>query len=353
MTGATTVTATFTLQTNVLTVVRAGTGAGSVTSDPTGIACGTDCVANENYGTTVTLTAMAGANSTFAGWSGGGCTGTGTCVVTVTAATTVTATFTLVPEMLTVVVRGTGTGSVSGGAIACPGTCTETAGYGTMVTLTATPSTAAATASKFAGWSGGGCTGTGTCTVTLTAATTVTAGFTLSPNIMFVTNTASTGDLAGPDGADKTCGTLARAAGFVGTYVAYLSSTSVAGVVTTAASRVGSATGWVRPDGTPIMNTVDQLVAGTLFNAPSETDKLDDISTYTSPLVWTGTNKDGSYEGQCTSPASGLPWAGTGGRTYGGNATATTVAAIALSVQPCAALLHLYCMGTDRKAIAQ
>jgi hypothetical protein len=43
----------------------------------------------------VTLTAQAGLLSAFAGWSGGGCSGTGTCVVTLNASTAVTATFRL------------------------------------------------------------------------------------------------------------------------------------------------------------------------------------------------------------------------------------------------------------------
>ena len=76
-----------------LAVVRGGTGAGTVTSSPTGISCGTDCWHTCATGTAVTLTAAAASGSTFAGWSGGGCSGTGTCRVTVSAATTVTATF--------------------------------------------------------------------------------------------------------------------------------------------------------------------------------------------------------------------------------------------------------------------
>jgi hypothetical protein len=43
----------------------------------------------------VKLTAKADANSTFTGWSGGGCTGTKACTVTVDAAVTVTASFAL------------------------------------------------------------------------------------------------------------------------------------------------------------------------------------------------------------------------------------------------------------------
>jgi len=76
-----------------LTVVRAGTGSGTVASTPAGISCGTDCSEPYPNGTAVTLTATPAAGSTFGGWSGGGCTGTGSCTVTMTAARTVTATF--------------------------------------------------------------------------------------------------------------------------------------------------------------------------------------------------------------------------------------------------------------------
>ena len=95
MTAAKAVTATFnTATTNfALTVAKAGTGAGTVTSSPAGISCGASCSASFASGTVVTLTAAAGTGSTFAGWSGA-CTGTGSCSVTMSAAQTVTATFT-------------------------------------------------------------------------------------------------------------------------------------------------------------------------------------------------------------------------------------------------------------------
>ena len=64
-----------------------------------------------NHGATVTLTAAAGTNSNFVGWSGGGCTGTIPCTVTLTAATTVTATFNLNPVLLTVAKAGSGIGT--------------------------------------------------------------------------------------------------------------------------------------------------------------------------------------------------------------------------------------------------
>jgi Divergent InlB B-repeat domain len=159
-----------------LAVVMMGTGSGVVISAPSGILCGTTCSGTFASGTAVTLTATPATGSTFAGWSGGGCTGTGTCTVTVTSTTTVTATFNMSPGVsLTVSKAGTGSGTVSStpAGITCGTTCSGTFASGTAVTLTATP----ATGSTFTGWNGA-CTGTGSCSVTLTSAATVTATFT-------------------------------------------------------------------------------------------------------------------------------------------------------------------------------
>ena len=60
-----------------LTVLRAGSGSGTVTSSPRGIDCHSACSASFGEGTVVTLTATPAAGSTFTGWSGAGCSGTG------------------------------------------------------------------------------------------------------------------------------------------------------------------------------------------------------------------------------------------------------------------------------------
>ncbi len=78
--------------TYTLTVSKAGTGNGTVTSSPAGISCGSDCSESYTSGTSVTLTASAASGSTFTGWSGV-CSGTSTCTVSMSAAKTVTATF--------------------------------------------------------------------------------------------------------------------------------------------------------------------------------------------------------------------------------------------------------------------
>ncbi len=74
-----------------LSVSTAGTGSGSVTCD------GGACASTYAFGTKVTLVAAPGAGSSFGGWSGGGCAGTGPCIVTMEANTGVTATFNLIP----------------------------------------------------------------------------------------------------------------------------------------------------------------------------------------------------------------------------------------------------------------
>jgi hypothetical protein len=89
----------------VLTVAKAGNGSGTVTGVVTGSAsqiinCGSDCTESFGSATSVTLSATPAAGSTFAGWSGGGCLGTGACVVNVAANTTITATFNAVSTVL-------------------------------------------------------------------------------------------------------------------------------------------------------------------------------------------------------------------------------------------------------------
>ena len=76
-----------------LTTIKAGAGTGSISSDPSGVACTATCSTVFDDDTTVTLTATPTANSTFAGWSGA-CTGTSTCTVSMIEARTTTATFT-------------------------------------------------------------------------------------------------------------------------------------------------------------------------------------------------------------------------------------------------------------------
>lgn len=160
-----------------LTVNKAGTGSGRVTSAPAGIDCGSDCTGNFPGGTGVTLTATAGKNSVFTRWSGA-CTGTQGCVVTLDEAKAVTAMFTKTYPLI-VAKTGAGSGTVVGQGIDCGDYCTKNFAGGTLVTLTAKP----AEGSTFLGWSGSSeaCSGSGACTVKMNSAKNITATFGPAP----------------------------------------------------------------------------------------------------------------------------------------------------------------------------
>jgi YD repeat-containing protein len=81
------------LQRSTLQAQKDGTGTGTITSNPAGIDCGSDCTQVYDKGTDVTMTATPDSSSIFDGWSGGGCTGIATCMVTMDADKTVTASF--------------------------------------------------------------------------------------------------------------------------------------------------------------------------------------------------------------------------------------------------------------------
>jgi len=148
-------------------------GAGTVTSSPSGISCGSDCSESYSSGTSVTLTATPDAGWTFDGWSGSGCTGTGTCTVSMTRARSVSASFSIPPAQFQVSVIRSGAGTVtsSPSGISCGSDCSQSYSSGTSVTLTASPASGWA----FDGWNGGACAGQGDCTVM--SSTTVAAMF--------------------------------------------------------------------------------------------------------------------------------------------------------------------------------
>jgi List-Bact-rpt repeat protein len=91
---------TLTVQTNgsqsALTVAKAGSGSGAVTSDVGAIDCGATCSDTYATGTPITLTATPDAGNQFMGWLGP-CTGTGPCQFTINGTTTAVATFAPAP----------------------------------------------------------------------------------------------------------------------------------------------------------------------------------------------------------------------------------------------------------------
>lgn len=83
---------------NLVTVVKDGAGAGTVTSSDALISCGTDCAERYSAENTVTLSASPSEGSYLRAWSGGACAADSTtCSFAPATNTTVTASFGLVP----------------------------------------------------------------------------------------------------------------------------------------------------------------------------------------------------------------------------------------------------------------
>ena len=160
-----------------LTVSKAGTGDGQVSSSPAGISCGTSCQASFDDGTSVTLTATPDASSVFTGWTGCTANGPNTCTLALNADQTVTATFASSTPTLTITKQGLGSGIVSSSpaGISCGNSCQATFPIGSNVTLTATPDPG----SVFTGFSGD-CVATQSCQIAMNQNHSITATF--APN---------------------------------------------------------------------------------------------------------------------------------------------------------------------------
>jgi uncharacterized repeat protein (TIGR01451 family) len=153
------VTATFALDMHTVTVNSTGDGLGNVTIEP--------ATGPYKYGSVVTLTATAGAHSTFGGWSGAASGSSNPLTLTIDGDKHVTAAFIL--NSYTLDVQHSGQGSVQ---VEPAGTSIK---YGAVVTLTATPDTGWA----FTGWSGAAIGNANPLTLTVNGNTSVTATYTI------------------------------------------------------------------------------------------------------------------------------------------------------------------------------
>jgi hypothetical protein len=331
----------------LLTVAKAGAGSGTVTDAAGSIDCGTTCSAQYARTTSdpvVVLTATPDATSTFAGWTGASCTGTGTCTVTLSAATTVTAQFNVMQKTLTVDLRALG-GTLAGtitsnpAGISCSATgglCTTTASFNVGSTVKLTVGGAASTALR--AWLPTSCTGS-TCSVVMNSSQTVIYTATAN-NIVFATSSTYTGDLGGLAGATTDCANAASIAGLPGTYVPWLATSTV-----NATAALGSARGWIRMDGLPFADTVGTVGAATgLVNGqvyyPVGFNELGNVQP---GFAWTGATWTGAVDNgySCSDWTSGAT-DGSAGDTSRGSDGWTNAQAVY-----CGNLYSLYCFGTN------
>jgi hypothetical protein len=194
------------------------------------------------------------------------------------------------PVALTVNVRafGAASGSVMSNpaGISCAAPCSQT------LTLPAGSTVTLAAEGGSHIWWGPGCSGP-LCTVKLDVARSLTVTFS-DNNYVFVTANSYPGNLGGLAGGDSMCQQSAAASGLPGTYVAWLATST-----TNALGRLGTARGWIRPDGLPFADTVGASGGTTgirhaeIFYPP----EVDQFGHRREANAWTAAQEDGSFFG--------------------------------------------------------
>jgi hypothetical protein len=187
-----------------VTVSVSGPGHVRGSGDGGSIDCPGNCSALIKQQTYITLTESPDDGVQFTSW-GESCADSGSndsCLLFISGPKSVTAGFGTVPPpppkfTLSVTKAGTGTGYVGGtGGIDCGPVCSVTLQEGSTASLLAVPDDG----SRFARWSGGGCSGTDKCNVTFSADTQVTATFDhvdrAPPNVRTIRGSAARGTTA-------------------------------------------------------------------------------------------------------------------------------------------------------------
>lgn len=149
----------------------------------------------------------------------------------------------------------------------------------------------------------------------------------------------SAGNLGGLAGADAQCQSLATGAGLSGTFKAWLSTSTV-----DAGTRLGTARGFIRPDGQPFADLVSDITAGRILH-PLIIDETGANIGFRN--VWTGTAPDGTVIAGSTC----LDWTDSTNTKLGGLGFSSagtfewTDSSGALSCNN--ASQHLYCFDTS------
>jgi hypothetical protein len=164
------------------------------------------------------------------------------------------------------------------------------------------------------------------------------------PNLMFTSSTTYRGDLGGIAGADAKCQERARAAGLAGTFIAFLSTAQAS-----AFSRLDGARGWIRTDGRPVADTVQEMIQARVLYPPRIDEFGKDVVG--DGFVATGTGSDGQPEPGQTgndwgpAPAS-APWL-----CHGGDAAAGSKGWFSNGHKGCELTFRLYCFETSRRSV--
>jgi len=160
------------------------------------------------------------------------------------------------------------------------------------------------------------------------------------PNYMFVTSQKFPPRFKPLDDADRKCNDAAMAGGLPGRFRAWLSTAEFA-----ARERLAGARGWVRQDGSAFADTVDDLVAGKIFNPPLLDEFGHEVRSGDTDFVATGTDATGfNIPGNTCNE-----WANDQAGTVSyGSTEGTTVLWTNYSSSNCGAPMRIYCFGVDQ-----
>jgi hypothetical protein len=155
-------------------------------------------------------------------------------------------------------------------------------------------------------------------------------------NYAFVTSTQFDPLTFGADlsGADAICNQAAANAGLGGGFVAYLSRAAAA-----APTRLAGARGWVRVDGEPFVDRVDELSAGQLFYPLRIDEHGDDVGDSAGPIA-TATTNNGNGDRDC------VEWTSASDEYVAGQAALTIDGWADDGASTCGMPARLYCFGT-------
>jgi hypothetical protein len=242
----------------------------------------------------------------------------------------------------------------SGGTSLCVPACQMSLPYGTDVVLTAAAQPRSG--AWFLGWSGACAGNRPTCTVHMSGDQNVIADF-QPANYMFVTSQpvalplgAATADVHSL--ANNLCAAAAAAATPTPLpetrWVAWISTAGLTvGGAVSALAALGTAGGWMRPDGQPFANTTADLLAGGVLHPARVTENGDQLAS--DALVTTGSGADGAAAGL---DSNCQDWTSAAGMALAGEAAAggATWTASPYRTSSCAPSGRLYCFGIDYDA---
>lgn len=228
------------------------------------------------------------------------------------------------PSEVEIVVEGHGIAIVEGEA-PCTGTCRYTTG---PLEITAQAGEAWQLESF-----GAPCLAPPSCTAPLGARVLVKfARAPITANVVFVSS-RNVG-MTGLASIDAECASLASAAGFPGTFVAWVSTSTI-----DARSRVGAARGWVRSDGLPVLDTMNDIAS---YVKPRGV-VVDEYGAVPSNyfVITASTSAGLKTTGHCSN------WTASTGPADGAVSDQTGERTLSFASSPCGPQ-RVYCIQTDR-----